>query len=164
MNRHIRPPRKTFFLVLLLTVAVAGSVLEIKGAVSGLPEGAGSDVVSRMCGSSCHEISQVTQIRASADRWWRIVDEMVARGATGSDEDIETVVYYLASHFGVPVNVNQATKEDIETHLYLSDEDASRIVSYRKAQGIFKGWEDLQKVPGIDLDALREVRDNITFE
>jgi len=149
--------------VVPLSMVIASGIFQVKGAEGDLPEGKGSDVVARMCGSSCHQIHEVTQLRVSEDRWWQIVDEMVARGAIGSDEDVETVVYYLTSHFGVLVNLNQATAEEIETRLYLSAEDAARILGYRQANGNFEDWDDLKKVPGLDLKVLEEVKSNITF-
>ncbi len=164
MKSQVSAPLKAFFVTLLISIVVTSAVPESEGTGAGLPEGAGREVVSQMCGSSCHQIDEVIQIRASADRWWQIVDDMVARGATGSDEEVETVVYYLTSHFGLLVHMNQATAEEITASLFLTAEDAQAILDYREAHGEFKTWEDLLKVPGIDLDALREVKDNITFE
>lgn len=64
----------------------------------GLPEGAGKAVVQRMC-VGCHKIKVITSKRATKDQWSTIVQQMVSRGADGSDEDIETVIDYLATSF-----------------------------------------------------------------
>lgn len=63
-----------------------------------LPEGAGKAVVQRMC-VGCHQLSVITAKRATKDQWSTLVQQMVSRGADGSDQDIETVVDYLSKNF-----------------------------------------------------------------
>jgi alcohol dehydrogenase (cytochrome c) len=53
----------------------------------------------RMC-SGCHEPDRVASVRESAAGWTRIVNDMVARGATGTPAEIREVISYLADHFG----------------------------------------------------------------
>ncbi len=47
--------------------------------------------------------------------------------------------------------------------LGISDKDAEAIVEYRKANGEIKDFDALSKVPGIDLEKLKQGRDAITF-
>jgi hypothetical protein len=64
-----------------------------------LPEGKGKDVVRRMCGG-CHPFDVVTGERHDRAGWSTVVQTMVARGATGTNEEIEQVINYLTTHFG----------------------------------------------------------------
>ncbi len=77
--------------MLLLTASAALSAQD-------LPDGPGKDVVKRMC-SSCHGLEVVTGTRKTKERWQNTVDVMVSRGATGTDEEIDLVINYLADHF-----------------------------------------------------------------
>ncbi len=64
-----------------------------------LTPGAGKEVVQRMC-SGCHAVDVAISTTQTRDRWQNIVEDMVARGAKGSDQDIRAVVNYLASNYG----------------------------------------------------------------
>jgi quinoprotein glucose dehydrogenase len=64
-----------------------------------LPDGQGQALVERMC-TTCHTLDTVVTVKMSRDRWSEVVDDMVARGAQGADREIETVIGYLAKHFG----------------------------------------------------------------
>jgi quinoprotein glucose dehydrogenase len=63
-----------------------------------LPDGEGKPVLQRMC-VGCHTLETVLKARRSAEKWEEVVDNMVARGARGSDAEIEQVIEYLARHF-----------------------------------------------------------------
>jgi hypothetical protein len=63
-----------------------------------LPDGAGKAIVQRMC-VGCHSLKTVTSKHATKDQWSTIVQQMVSRGADGTDEEIDTVVDYLAKNF-----------------------------------------------------------------
>lgn len=64
-----------------------------------LPDGPGKDVVLKKC-TSCHSIRNVIASRRTADDWAQEVSKMVGRGATVSDDEADTIVNYLADHFG----------------------------------------------------------------
>ena len=83
--------------ICLSDVAVTGGKLQAQQSL--LPEGEGKDIVKRMC-HDCHAMETVVSPRYSKDRWASVVDDMMAFGAQGSDEDIEIVVEYLAKYFG----------------------------------------------------------------
>jgi competence protein ComEA len=127
-----------------------------------LPEGKGKDVFVKMC-SNCHGIDQVTSIRNSKKQWGYVVDDMVSRGAEGSDADVNAVISYLSRNFGKPVNINTATTKEIETGLSFTAAQSDQLVRYRTDNGPFKTFEDLSKVPGIDAQLLEEQKKNILF-
>jgi competence protein ComEA len=90
----------------------------------------------------------------------------VSRGATGTPEEIATIVDYLAKNFpavAAKTNVNKATSMDLQTQLELTAKDADAIVKYRTDHGNFKDWDGLAKVPGIDTAKLTAKKDSIVF-
>src|SRR5579871_1254678 len=108
--------RLTVFLLALALPAAAQSTL---------PEGKGKDVVNRMCGTQCHGIDKFISERLSKQGWSNVVDTMLSRGATGTDEEIDLVIDYLAAHFGrdsapAKVNVNSADAKELQSALELS--------------------------------------------
>src|SRR6266699_873505 len=76
-----------------------------------LPEGPGKTTVERMC-KGCHGMENIVRARRTKDKWAEIVDDMVARGAKGTDSEADEVIDYLSTHFGpdavLKVNVNKA--------------------------------------------------------
>lgn len=64
-----------------------------------LPDGPGKEVVLKKC-TSCHSVRNVIARRATADDWALVVTKMIGRGASISDDEGDTIVNYLADHFG----------------------------------------------------------------
>lgn len=58
-------------------------------------------LVSRAC-TKCHGISTLTGRRLSRDEWIDEVDDMVARGAEATDEEVAAIVDYLTRNYGRP--------------------------------------------------------------
>ena len=73
-----------------------GAVLPAQGT---LPDGEGKVLTERMC-LTCHGLEEITHVRYPETRWATVVDDMVARGAQGTDAEIEVVIRYLSTHFG----------------------------------------------------------------
>jgi putative heme-binding domain-containing protein len=80
-----------------------GSMIVMSFAVSGygqsLPEGPGKAEFQRICGN-CHSVSIATSQRMTRAQWTGVVNDMVSRGAQGSQQDLDNVTTYLATHFG----------------------------------------------------------------
>ena len=142
-----------------------------------LPPGEGQAIVQQKC-ASCHALKVVTGKRASRQQWSTIVDQMIARGADVSDDDIDTLLDYLAKNFGPAttqtgaekghdrtgqVNVNTASASELAAALDLTEEESTSIVSYRERNGNFKDWRDLTKVPGIDAKKIESNKDRLVF-
>jgi len=149
---------KSYLTPIALAAAFAASGQD---AGSELPDGKGKEQVQKIC-SGCHEVSTVTGIRRTRIGWQTNVEEMVSRGAEGSDEDMEAVVGYLTRFFG-KINVNTASAKDLQSFLGLSDKEAQAIVAYRQQNGNFKDFEQLKKVPGMDGEKLQAKRSQIAF-
>jgi competence ComEA-like helix-hairpin-helix protein len=127
-----------------------------------LPEGKGKAQFIQIC-SQCHGLEMVTKHRNTADGWSAVIDDMVSRGAQGTDDDFDLVIKYLAANFGPKVNVNKASASDLSAALQISSEDAAAIVHYRETAGELKDWSDLEKVPHIDIKKLEGEKDRIEF-
>jgi quinoprotein glucose dehydrogenase len=65
-----------------------------------LPAGNAKTLVDNTCGKSCHAIEVVTSQRKSASEWNAVVQNMVARGAAASDDQVKAIVDYLAATLG----------------------------------------------------------------
>jgi competence protein ComEA len=155
MNNMNRPALLIPFLAISLTVMQAQD----------LPAGKGKELVENTCGS-CHGLDVVVAQHATKDGWSSIVDYMVSRGASGTPEEIQTIVEYLAKNYpaaAAKTNVNKATSMDLQTQLELTAKDADAIVKYRTDHGNFKDFDSLAKVPGVDAAKLTAKKDGIVF-
>jgi competence ComEA-like helix-hairpin-helix protein len=138
-------------------------LVSLASFVSGqdLPDGKGKDTVRKVC-ANCHEIGTVVGARRTKIGWQRNVDDMISRGAEGSDQEMEAVVEYLATYFG-KINVNTAAAKEMETFLGFSGKEAEAIVAYRGQNGTFKDFEQLKKVTGVSEGKLNAKRGLIAF-
>ncbi len=127
-----------------------------------LPNGQCKALVEKIC-AKCHDLEGIVRARNTREGWEMVVDEMIARGAEGTDQEIDQIVDYLATHFA-KVNVNKATADELIEALAVSKETASAIVAYREKNGPFKEWNDLQKVPGLDLKKIEDKKGRIVFK
>lgn len=87
--------RSGFLLVSLLSLPA----IAMADAPDALPEGEGRDIVEYVC-TQCHDLLQVTQARKTPDQWQYLVTQMMNQGAPIEEYEVETVVRYLAEHFG----------------------------------------------------------------
>jgi type 1 glutamine amidotransferase len=65
----------------------------------GLPDGPGKALVEDLCGS-CHSVEEAVATRRSERDWKDVIQLMVDRGATGSEEQFRTVLAYLSKNYG----------------------------------------------------------------
>ena len=133
-----------------------------------LPEGPGKAATVKLCGTTCHGPELVMNRRESVEGWSGVVEDMIRRGAKGSEEEFGEVVDYLITHFPktapvTKVNVNKASANDIVAGLGMTAEQAAAIVEYRTSKGNFKSVEDLRKVPGIDAAVIDAKKDKLEF-
>jgi competence ComEA-like helix-hairpin-helix protein len=131
-----------------------------------LPDGKGKDLVEDRC-SSCHGLDLLLAEHDSKAQWSQIVNEMVSRGATGSAEELATIVDYLAANFGpeaAKINVNSAAAEELQSGLMLTAPEAAAIVQFKKDHGKIKDWTVLSKIQGVDSKKLESHKDRITFD
>jgi competence protein ComEA len=153
---------KRFKIVAIVSYVLGtGQAVEVQETQGSLPEAPGKEVVLKVC-ASCHEIETVIGSRRTKLGWQQSVDDMISRGADGSQEDMEAVVAYLTKYFG-KVNVNTATVQDLEKVLEFSEKEARAIVSYRERHSKIKDFEELKKIPGVSAEKLQAKRSLIAF-
>jgi competence protein ComEA len=150
--------------VLLLAVAAAAFGLADDGNASLLPDGPGKEVVGRVC-TECHSVDRMRTLRIGKDDWWEKVADMVDRGAKATDAESEAVVEYLSQNFGrdSKIWVNTAPMIELKAVLGFNVAEGNAVIAYREANGNFKGWADLLKVPGLDPKKLEAKKDLMAF-
>jgi competence ComEA-like helix-hairpin-helix protein len=126
-----------------------------------LPEGKGKDVLESVCGA-CHGTDLVAARRATKEGWSYLVDDMVSRGASATNEQITTIVDYLAKNLG-QVNVNKGKSEELASVLEITSAQADAIIKYRMDHGDFKTLDDLKKVPGLATAKLDSKKDRVAY-
>lgn len=90
---------RTFRVVFLLTGLVAAVTL----CAQDLPAGKGKEMVASAC-TACHSSERITASHRTPQEWKDVVDRMVLNGAALKNEDVESVVQYLAKNFS-PSNI-----------------------------------------------------------
>lgn len=129
----------------------------------GLPAGYGEETYELVCGS-CHGADIVVGSTGSRAAWEETVEAMRARGAYGTDEEFEAVVNYLSKYFGMSVNVNTATADELQKQFVIPADQAEAIIAYRDANGDFMTLEEFLMVPGIDQEDFKLMADRVKFE
>lgn len=65
-----------------------------------LPAGGERRLLEKTCGVGCHSTEVVTSQRLSPQKWTEMVQNMVARGAPATDEEVRIISAYLAKTLG----------------------------------------------------------------
>ena len=152
---------------LAVILCVAGGVSALHAQSLKLPDGPGKDTTEKVCGA-CHGAELVIGRQETREGWGAIVNEMIQRGATGTDEEFYQIVEYLSANFSktspiVKINVNKATADDLQKALRISGKEAAAIVQQRIDKGDFKSVEDLEKVPGVDTAKIEASKNRLAF-
>jgi competence protein ComEA len=127
-----------------------------------LPAGPEKEKMVKLC-VGCHEVDLVVARRHTRIEWEGVMEDMIARGTKGTEEELTALVEYLSKNLG-KVNVNTATSKELEEGLKIPDRDAQAIVSWREQHGKFKNFEDVRKTPGLDAIKIAEKRGWMVFE
>jgi len=150
-----------YTLGLVVSVTISAGIAAGQDTKSDLPDAPGKESLQQVC-SSCHDLDTVTATHRSKTAWQQTIDDMVDRGASGSDDDMAAILSYLTTFYG-RVNVNTATVEEMQKSLDLSAKEARAIVAYREHNGKINNLDELKKIPGLDPDKLEAKRASIAF-
>lgn len=148
-------------LAVVFLVGVVGIAGAVVASSAQEPEDAPAAAFRRVC-SNCHDAERILATRRTRTQWEEIIEKMIDRGAEGTSEDFTTAEEYLLRVSG-RVNVNRAQAKDIVAVLSVTQKDADAIIEYRKTNGEFKDFDALSKVPGIDLEKIKQGRDAVAF-
>ncbi|MBI3935158.1 MAG: helix-hairpin-helix domain-containing protein [Acidobacteria bacterium] len=94
------------------------------------------------------------------------MSDMIGRGAPLMEGEQTIVVQYLSKNFGVDapkINLNRATAKELETAFGLSLKESEEIVRYRQQNGPMLGWQELRKVPGLEVKKIEAKKDQVAF-
>jgi putative heme-binding domain-containing protein len=117
-----------------------GSTIVLSVAVCGhaqsLPDGQGKAEFQRICGN-CHSVSIATSQRMTQAQWTGVINDMVSRGAQGSQQDLDNVTTYLATHFGqgAPPAASALPAPALAKETPLSEAVVTRAMGLIKANG-----------------------------
>jgi len=139
--------------VMLLLVAASGSPRPMLAAQNVLPDAPGRDITVRLC-ANCHAAETVASVRHTPEGWRDVIAKMVAAGAEGTEQELETVFQYLSTQFPVEaqkaLNLNTATAIELESVAGLLRKEAAALIAHREKNGPCKKLEDLKKIAGLD--------------
>ena len=142
-----------FILLMLPAAWPQGQKVKEGGWNELLPPGDGRELVLNSCGS-CHNLKVVVVARKNHADWNKCIDDMIQRGAPLFPEEIEPITNYLSKSFDAtvprPVNVNTASREELEKLPNMKPEIAARILEARTKAGPFKNSEDLRHALGME--------------
>jgi hypothetical protein len=150
-------------LVFLLTKsagAIALCVLSLAAANGQSVDEAAGKTFEKTCGG-CHDSSTATGERHTRREWKSVVDDMMSRGATGTDAELREIVGWLTRHYG-NLRINQLSAHDLEQEMELTPGDAESIVAYRTKNGRIADFDALKKT-GVNSSKLEPYKDSIVY-
>ena len=147
----------------LLILTVLAALVSPALAQQVLPEGRGRNETQRICGQ-CHGVEMATKLRMSEERWAGVVDDMVSRGAQGTQDEFDRIARYMGKNFGADTKlvINKLSAKEL-TAAGIPEDAAAAIIAGREKNGPYKSWSDLEKIPGLDLKKLEPRKDSIDF-
>lgn len=129
-----------------------------------LPEGAGRETVVKLCGT-CHPPERGASVRLTREGWQDVMTRMVGLGLKASDEDLNTALEYLATHFkgeaAAPLNLNRATPMQLQSVAGLLRSESAALIAHRTKAGPCKTLDDLKGVAGLDFAKIDKRRDRL---
>ena len=87
-------------LVLFVSAAMLLTTLVIARAGTAQDVDPGERIMNASCQTTCHTVRNIQTQAMDATGWTKTVDTMVEKGAKISNDDIPTLVRYLAEHYG----------------------------------------------------------------
>jgi competence protein ComEA len=57
-----------------------------------------------------------------------------------------------------PIDLNTANEEELFDIKGIGEKRANEIVKYRNRNGMFKDWDDLNNIPGLPKNAIRNIK------
>ncbi len=85
--------QQVLFLVVLMTFSFFTRAQDL------LPEGDGSEIVEAAC-TQCHGVEYITSSTRTLEQWDYTVSVMIGYGVKLEEDEVQTVVRYLADNFG----------------------------------------------------------------
>ena len=125
----------------------------------------GREIAQQAC-SVCHDLEYPFSVRRSLSEWEGTVNDMIGRGAPLLEGERPILLQFLAKYYGPEkprTNINQASAQELIAAFGLSPSEAEEIARFKQLHGSIYGWEDLRKIPNLDLKKLEAKRDVLAF-
>jgi putative heme-binding domain-containing protein len=120
-------------------IACAGCAL--MGHAQTLPDGNGKAEFQRIC-SNCHSVSMATSQRMDQAQWTGVVNDMVSKGAQGTQQDFDNIIAYLTANYGkgapptaAPAPSPTPAPEAVPLAAPLSEAEIAKATGLIKANG-----------------------------
>jgi competence protein ComEA len=150
--------------VMFLLVAGSGSPSPMLAAQNVLPDAPGRDTTVKLC-ASCHAAETVASVRHTPEGWRDVIAKMVAAGAEGTEQEVETVFQYLSTQFPAEaqktLNLNTATAIELESVAGLLRKEAAALIAHREKNGPCKKLDDLKKIAGLDYKKIEARKEHL---
>jgi len=148
----------------LVVLAFSGSPAPMLAAQNALPDAPGRDVTVKLC-SNCHAADVVASVRFTPQGWRDVISKMVAAGAKGTNQELETVFDYVSTQFPVEtqpaLDLNTATAVELESVAGLLRRESAALIAHREKNGRCKKLEDLKNVAGLDYKKIEGRREHL---
>jgi competence protein ComEA len=145
-----------------LAALTVTTVAVVTAGQAQLPDGPGKEPLLKVCGA-CHQAERSAAVRLTREGWSDVINDMVTRGAKGTDEEFAAILEYLSTNFlgeaARPLNINSATQIDLESVAGLLRREAAAVIKYLDTVGLCKALADLKKVPGLDYKKIDDRKD-----
>jgi competence protein ComEA len=149
----------------LFLCAAAGSPESTVAAQVVLPDAPGRDITVKLCGN-CHGAETVASVRHSPEGWREVIARMVATGAKGTEQELDTVFQYVSTQFPADaqqaLNLNTAPAVDLEAVVGLLRKESAALIAHREKHGPCKTLDDLKQVAGLDYKKIDARKDRVT--
>ena len=127
------------------------------------PEGRGKAEVQKLC-STCHPVERGASVRLTREGWQDVMTRMVGLGLKATDEELNAVLEYMATHFkgeaAAPLNLNRATPVQLQSIAGLLRSESAVLIAHRNKTPC-KTLEDCKSVKGVDFAKIEKRRDRL---
>jgi hypothetical protein len=110
--------------------------------------------------AKCHNLELVTDTPRSFEEWQDTIQQMVDRGAKGTDAQFDDILDLLHRTL-TTINVNTAEASELQIVLDIPQGVSAAIIERRSKQ-LFTGLDDLKTVQGLDPAAV-DARASLIF-
>jgi hypothetical protein len=145
-------------------VLILGAVLVTQQARAAAPVFEGNSLnkvaVDKVC-TRCHKNGMFLTTPRSWIRWTDVFRTMSARGATGTDAELDRVVTFFLENLTI-ISVNASPGNELGPVLGASDAVVEAILLRREKQP-FRDFDELAVFPGLDRATLQRRRSRILF-
>jgi competence protein ComEA len=121
-----------------------------------------AQAVKKVC-TGCHGLEIVMDTPKDYDSWHDTVQEMIDRGANGTQDEYGLVMQFLFENM-TTVDVNHADAETLGAVLHAAPDQVASIIARRQKRP-FRNLGDLEaSVPGLNRSALEAKKRMIFFQ